>query len=125
MSQRLKSFLVVLVLMFCLTNFSQAQTTLFHLQSSHKSIHGQSIFVASKYKMPENKNLGNNDWHVEKKFVSLKIVPQSLATAHLGFFCKKELQLDKITSIPFRFRLGSLAYVNYLEQKPNAYILQR
>lgn len=41
-------------------------------------------------------------------------------TQHLGFFCEKELQLQKITSIPFRFRLGSVDYVNYLEQKPNA-----
>lgn len=41
----------------------------------------------------------------------------------LGFFCKKELKLESVTRIPFRFRLGSLQYNDWLEGKKNAGIL--
>jgi hypothetical protein len=39
---------------------------------------------------------------------------------NLAFFCKKEIKIEKVTKIPFRFRLGSVQYVDYLEGKPNA-----
>ena len=38
----------------------------------------------------------------------------------LGFICLKELRIEELTKINFRFRLGSLDYVNRMEAKPNA-----
>lgn len=37
----------------------------------------------------------------------------------LAVFCKFEEKVAKNSKINMRFRLGSLDYVNYLEQKPN------
>jgi hypothetical protein len=35
----------------------------------------------------------------------------------LGFICKQEIKFDKVTKIPFRFRLGSVEQCNWLEGK--------
>ena len=52
--------------------------------------------------------------------ISIKTVPSNYATQHLGYFCRKELQLQRLTGTRVFIRLGSKEYVDYLEQKPNA-----
>ncbi|MEO7264690.1 MAG: hypothetical protein ABIW38_07240 [Ferruginibacter sp.] len=37
-----------------------------------------------------------------------------------SFFCRQERKLENATKLPFRFRVGSLQYCNWLEGKPNA-----
>lgn len=51
---------------------------------------------------------------------NVRVLPQNFYNQHLSFFCKKELQLQKFTSLPIYIRAGSKDYVDYLEQKPNA-----
>jgi hypothetical protein len=51
---------------------------------------------------------------------SIKVLPQNFYSQHLSFVCKKEVQLQKLTSLPIYIRVGSKDYVDYLEKKPNA-----
>ncbi len=44
-------------------------------------------------------------------------IPADFYTRHFGFFCKRELAVEKATKLPIRFRLGSLQQCNYYEGK--------
>jgi hypothetical protein len=96
MPQRLSYFVVVLLLIFGGKAFSQRAG-----DSLRPTISIRPVYTRT------------DSMHIS-------MVQPDFYSSHLGFFCKKELQIEKSTSIPFRFRLGSLDYVNYLERKPNA-----
>jgi hypothetical protein len=46
-----------------------------------------------------------------------RILPADYYVRDFGFFCKKEWEFEKKVHVPLKFRLGSLAYCNYLEGK--------
>lgn len=51
------------------------------------------------------------------KSIPIRLIAQDYYSKNLGFICKKEWQLEKAAKVPFRFRLGSLDYVNSMEGK--------
>ena len=59
---------------------------------------------------------------VLKPIISFLISPDYY-TQNFGFFCKKELQLERVTRITFKFRLGSVQQCDWMEGKLNSGIL--
>ena len=48
---------------------------------------------------------------------NFQVIPGDLSTCRYGFFCKKELVVEKAIKFPLRIRLGSLQQCNYYEGK--------
>ncbi|MEI2739117.1 MAG: hypothetical protein V9F01_10055 [Chitinophagaceae bacterium] len=131
MSQRVSVFLVVLLLMFNGEIFGQVNSPRLKIPVNYnnlKNFESGNIFRLD-WKGPDiSDTMFQQLLHCDSvRRLPVKLtgfytpsLPHSFYTSHLGFFCKKELQLDKLTAIPVRFRLGSLEYVNWMEQKPNA-----
>jgi hypothetical protein len=119
MSQRVAGFLVVLLLMFSGEILGQENIKGVATYLEKKD----NFFIKSKtpqVKSFSHRFMVDSTNSASQKFIFLNPVPGSYHYSHLGFFCKQELQLEKTITLPLRFRLGSLDYVNYMEQKPNA-----
>jgi len=55
------------------------------------------------------------------KYFSLRVLPSNYYSSNLGFFCKKELQVQNAVKVPLRFRLGSVSYCDAMEGKNNSH----
>jgi hypothetical protein len=88
----------------------------------YKPIQYSNYFRSSKNKMKQKSDIYLRPSFL-RSFQSCAVIAADFYTCNFSFFCKKELQFEKATKIPFRFRLGSLQYNDYLEGKPNTGIL--
>jgi len=66
--------------------------------------------------LPILKNLNDTSKHF-----SLHVLPSNYFSSHVGFFCKKELQVQNAVKVPLRFRLGSVTYCDAMEGKNNSH----
>jgi len=133
MVQRIFLIVVVQVFLFSANIFGQEKRvenfSLLNRKSgfSFKSDLYYGSFLQSK-KLAVNKFKKNNEvyhnFYLNPVFFPARLTPvaENYYSNSLGFFCQKEWQIEKATSIPLRFRLGSLDYTNYLECKPNTVI---
>ena len=101
---------------------SPKNKALFFSGATYQNSNKLSIYKA--FYQTSNKKIIPEKINVKPVFllnpVSCTVIAADYYTQGFGFFCKKELQFEKVTKIPFRFRLGSLQYNDYLEGKPNA-----
>ena len=117
MSQRVSIFLVVLLLMFNGEILGQPKSSFSIPFSGRVTIKKTPNLFKPTFSLPQV--LKYEDSTGFNKYSLLNVPTASFYINSLGFICQKELQLDKITPVPIRLRLGSLEYVNWMEQKPN------
>ncbi len=84
------------------------------------------LFSASEKKLINNSALPfSAAIFLQKNAPDQSIYSRYAAKMHGSFFCRNERRLEQATGVPLKVRLGSLAYVDYLEKKPNAVSLLR
>ena len=131
MSKRFLFFVVVLILSLNGEIFSQSIIP--HIKEPLKlNLSGSQYFnyystVASVYKpfyhTPSSKTsilTKMGQFTGQKNFLLNSSIAGDFYQKSLGFMCQKEWQMEKHTKVPLRFRLGSLAYTDYLEGKSNS-----
>jgi hypothetical protein len=100
------------ILFFCMIFVSNFLIAQIHSPSNAKLLLLQLATAPVKPSQLLIKNTAENSKKIPSTFLSANFY-----ASQLGFFCKQEIKMDKITKVPFRFRLGSVAECNRLEGK--------
>jgi hypothetical protein len=114
MRQRVIFFLVVFLLMFYCGGFAQK-----------KPVIPMPGIIICEFPTPNSKRVSVSN-NIQINMITpitliTQPVPANYYTRYLGLFCRKEWQLERAVSLPLRFRLGSLEYVDWMERKPNTF----
>lgn len=120
MLQRPFSFLVVFLLMFSGVVLGQNKIVSKQFVQDKIIVNQYNNTLVFKPKFSQHQFLKAEDCTDFNKYNLMNLPKAAYYPNSLGIICKTELQLEKITSVPLRFRLGSLDYVNWMEGKPNA-----
>lgn len=90
------------------------------LSSIFEAIRGQKSENFIKY-LQKTKKISHLS--INYNLTPFSVIPVNFYTQNFGFFCKKEMQVQKITRLPLLFRLGSVQQCNWLEGKKGANFL--
>lgn len=86
----------------------------FHSKSQEELKFPATRFSSFSLHSIKNDSIKHN---VQIPYFIPSIVSPDLYTLEFGFFCRKELQVEKLTNVKVRFRLGSIQQSDFLEGK--------
>ncbi len=96
-------FLIISAKSYGQTGIASTNTAFFQVPKTH-------LIFLTKVKINQNEPIA-----VAKN--TLAPIPSAYCYQKLAFFCKLEVKIEKTTNFPIKFRLGSIPYVDFLEQK--------
>jgi hypothetical protein len=117
--QRFNKIIVVIFLTnigFVASAQISANIPVYTIQSSVKKSFKQPAFHSfgqGEINIKSNPNFQQTTFNTS----SASMIRPDFYTKNFGFFCRQELQIEKYTKLPLRFRLGSLQECNRLENK--------
>lgn len=116
--QRKKTFLVVCISILTITLRGQTPASRLLINSGLTLTLPAAQPVSLLHPVGGAAASGRRDWIVMSRSMLSNEYGSGYYIRNLGFFCKQELEWEKTTHIPLRFRLGSLEECNRLEGKP-------